>query len=69
MLETLWPRLRSVGRLAGFGIGLAVIAGAALSAMAQPTFVEGSAEPTRQLAPELFAILGACLWMLLVTRL
>jgi hypothetical protein len=69
MFETLWPRVRTLARGVGFLAGLAVIGVASLSILQTPVFSGGATEPTRQIAVELLAIVGACMWMLLVTRL
>jgi len=70
MFETLWPRVRTLARGVGFLAGLAVIGVAVLSILQTPVLgTGGGTEPTRQIAVELLAIVGACMWMLLVTRL
>lgn len=69
MVETVWPRLRGVVRLLAFLAGLTVVGVGILSALHAPIVGRGVGEPTRQIAPELLAIVGGCLWMLLVTKL
>jgi hypothetical protein len=69
MFETVWPRLRTLGRLFGFLGGLAVIGVAGLSILQNPTAGVGGDGATAAVAPELLAIVGAAMWMLLVTKL
>lgn len=68
MFETVWPRLRTFVRSLAFFAGLGVIAWAAFSILQTPVIGGNATEPTRLIATELVAIVGACLWMLLVTK-
>jgi len=69
MFETLWPRLRTWGRLAGFVAGLGVIGSAVLSILATPTAFLGTGEQSAAVvAPELAVIAGTCLALLVVVR-
>ena len=69
MFETVWPRVRTLARLFGFLGGLAVIGVAGLSILQSPTTGLGGEATTAAVAPELLAIVAACLWMLLMTKI
>ena len=68
MFETVWPRVRTLARAVGFLAGLAVIGVASLSILQTPALAGGEGA-TARVAPELLAIVGAAMWMLLLTKL
>ena len=69
MLETAWPRLRTLARGVAFVAALAVIAWASLSILQTPVGTPpAGTEPTRAIAVELLAIVAAAGVAVAVTR-
>jgi len=69
MLETAWPRVRTLARGVAFVAALAVIAGSILSILQTPVGTPpAGTEPTRAIAAELLAITAAAGVAVAVTR-
>jgi len=69
MLETAWPRLRTLARGVAFVAALSVIAWAILSILQTPVGTPpAGTEPTRAIAVELLAIVAAAGVAVFVTR-
>ena len=69
MLETAWPRLRTLARGVAFVAALAVIAWAVVSILETPVGTPpAGTEPTRAISVELLAIVAAAGLALGVTR-
>lgn len=70
MYETVWPRVRTLVRLAAFAIGVVVIAWAALGIFNTPLELLPPGDERTQVVIEEVLIIGvACFWMLLATKI